>query len=280
MHYPKRSQNSWTYRIRRKSFGSLLIYLVALFLLISFAFALIYFSFSRWGCKSPCSISFIKCFLYSFTDMYGNCLVLRSTLSRAMWHIVTILHSLIPALYLPFATSILFAKLLYPSDAIIFSNKLIFCKQCRKIKFRLINTNRDIIFEPIVRVQVVEHCSGNTIAKTIAADVAQVAYLGKHDFTFSINDELAEGFSVSKNYNDALTHDQLKPVSRSRFRVIIAVAGICGMQPVTAFKKYYASDIVEGKRFAPIEYNNADQKSVFKYRKIPNMWEQFNKVEM
>lgn len=176
--------------------------------------------------------------------------------------------------------SILSVKMLHPRDSIKFSKKIIYNPELDMLIFRVINTNKDALINPEVRISVIEHNTGNVTASifNILTDY-YITYLGKYDFSYYFKNSF-ETFNVMEEVNKANKFNEETKSFESRFRIKISITGSYGLHQVAIYKKYYSNDIEVGKSFSPITYNNeVYKKQKIKYSKIKNFWENFESIE-
>ena len=150
----------------------------------------------------------------------------------------------------------------------------------------MVNTHKERLVNPEIRIFVTEHCFGNVSAPMHrVTKFGDMPYLGKHDFSLYFPDSLETGsvqpLSISGERDKALIHDlEERTLPKSRFSITISVSGSYGIQQAAYYKKYYPSEIEIGTSFKPIEYNEEDKRKRgnIRYTKFPNFWNDFNQV--
>jgi hypothetical protein len=147
--------------------------------------------------------------------------------------------------------------------------------------FRVINTNREPLINPEIRISVTEHNIGDRIAGIFnLIEDCNITYLGRHDFSYTFK-SCFKNFKLIDEANKANEYNNKEKSFKSRFRIIISITGSYGLQQVAIFKKYYAHEIVVGKSYKPITYNEEGyrKKGGIRYYKIKNFWTDFESVE-
>ena len=111
--------------------------------------------------------------------------------TTALGKVIVIVHTCSTAVYFGAMISALTVKILYPRDTVCFSAKLLYVPNAGLWGIRLINTHRERLVNPEIRVQMTEHCIGNVIASTYRAGTFDdMPYLGRHDFTLFFSDSI------------------------------------------------------------------------------------------
>lgn len=274
---PKKSKLGWVSEIRNQHFGWVFAKLLSYYLAFNMLFCIFYYELEVLK-KGVCFFDYIYfSFVTSLSIGYGD-LVPVNFAGKAL----VIIHSCFTATYFALMVSVLSIKLFYPGDSIKFSNKIIYNSDSDILIFRVINTNKEALINPEVRISVTEHNIGYAIAGVyhIPTDFA-ITYLGKHDFSYSFKNSL-RSINVIDEANKALHHNEMVNSFESRFRIIISITGSYGLNQVAVYKKYYADDIIWGKSFKAITYCKVcyGKNGGLNYSKMKNFWENFEKIEI
>lgn len=273
---PKRSKLGWVSEIRNQHFGWVFTKLLSYYIVFNLVFCILYYKFEVL--KS--GVSFFDYIYFSFVTSlsigYGD-LVPVNFAGKAL----VIIHSCFTATYFALMVSVLSIKLFYPGYSVKFSNKIIYNSDSDILIFRVINTNKEALINPEVRISVTEHNIGYAIAGVyqIPTDFA-ITYLGKHDFSYSFKNSFSS-INVTEEASKALRHNEMVSSFESRFRIIISITGSYGLNQVAVYKKYYADDIIWGKSFKAITYfkQGYGKNGGLNYNKLKNFWHDFEKVE-
>jgi len=262
----------WIRFIKKVGFFNLLLLLLGAYLIVNLLFSVAYYNLNVLNTGT----SFFKYFYFScvtsFTVGYGD-FSPQTDLGRA----IVILHICFSSISYALIISVLTIKLFLPKKTIEFSKKILVNRTNGYIAFRIINTHREPLINPEIRIFYTEHCVGNVIAKTISlSSPDDIPFLGIHDFTI--------GTSIDKvflqNLDNAQNYDNKLEVPKSRFRVVISITGNNGIQQISQLQKYYPNEFTDGVSFTPIQYNEEDQKewSSIDYSKFGNFWNDFNTI--
>lgn len=278
MNLPKKITYIWIDKIRQKSFASILVTLLLIYIAVNILFAVLYDWMGALNDSSFLDYLYFS-FITSLTIGYGDLIPVNDIAK-----ITVILHSTIYAVYSALMMSMLTTNLLCPKETIIFSKNLIYNPNSQEMLFRMINISSAPIINPEVRISVTGHAVGNVIAEIFPVSTKySIDYLEKYDFTYyfktlhPISD--SENYDVCHEWKKALQYNQETNTADSRFRINITVSGSNGIQTIAVHKKYYADEIVKGLRFKPIEYTEeAQRRNGMRYHKIPNFWADFNSV--
>jgi len=274
--YPNKTSYGWVSKIRNLNFATLLVILFSFYLLINILFAIIYYYLKvlKFGTVFFDYVYFS--FVTSLAIGYGDYVPLKH-----IGKVLILFHSCITAIYFALMVSVLSIKMFYPGDSIRFSKKIVYNPDIGIFIFRVINTNKEALINPEVRISVTEHNVGNVSAAVfnILSDY-YITYLGKHDFSYSFKSNF-ETFNVIDEANKANTYNDQTNQLVSSFRINISITGSYGLQQVTICKKYYADEIVFGKSFKVITYNAQyiRKKGEIRYNKIKNFWSDFESIE-
>jgi hypothetical protein len=279
MSYPKKTSFVWVSTIRKFNLGMVLLLLFGFYLALNTLFSIAYFELKILKCGTGFFDYIYFSFVTSFTIGYGDFVPLTDIGKFAV-----ILQSSITGIYYALMVSVLSIKLLYPEGSIIFSKKIIYDSVSEIFIFRVINTNREALINPELRISVTEHNVGNCIAGVVSLPIDyNLVYLGKHDFSYYFKNILEfnnKYFNVFEQAKLANKYNQGTNSLDSRFRINISITGSYGLQQIAVYKKYYANEIESGKSFKPITYNDEDQKTgTIKYSKFPNIWTDFEYIE-
>lgn len=273
MRYPNKSSFGWVHKIRNLSFKVVLLKLLGIYMFINLMFAVLYFLFQ----VLEKNIVFFDYIYFSFVTSlaigYGDFVPMTIT-----GKIFIIFHSCISTMYFALMVSILSIKMFYPGDAIKFSKNVVYNSDSDLLIFRVINTNKEALINPEVRISITEHMVGDVSAGVynLLSDF-YITYLGKHDFSYSFKNNFDE-FNVINEARKAVEYNKNTNSCNSRFRINISITGNYGLQQIAICKKYYANEILPGKSFEVIDYNNLCKvkKGVVIYSK--KFWNDFNKV--
>lgn len=274
--YPKKASLGWASKIRNKHFAAVLLVLFVYYLGINLIFSIIYY-----GCNTlKNAVDFFDYVYFSFVTSlsigYGDLVP-----SNAAGKMVVIIQSSVTAMYFALMISVLSVKLFYPRELIKFSEKLIYNTRTDMFTMRVINTNRDSLVNPDIRISVTEHNAGDESAGIYNIPIDyRITYLGKYDFSYTFNNT-HRSLSIMKEATKALEHNQSSLSIKSRFRINVSITGSYGFNHIAIYKKYYADNIKVGKGFKPIVYNREffGRKKEIRYNKIKNFWEDFETVE-
>lgn len=87
------------------------------------------------------------------------------------------LQIILSTLYTAYMTAIFAVKFFYPNNAIALSKKILYSEYLNKFMFRVINTNRDRLLNPEIRISVVFSCHEDVIAPIMSVNCnSNVAY--------------------------------------------------------------------------------------------------------
>jgi len=274
--YQRKSNYGWVGGIRKQHFVVVLAKLLSLYLSINLFFAIIYYMnnvlINGTGFFDYVYFSFVTSLAIGYGDFvpfgfFGKVLV--------------IMHSCITTMYFALMITVLSIKMFYPRDSIKFSKKIVYDKDTGRVIFRVINTNREALINPEVRISITEHNVGDKIAGVFnIVEDSHITHLGRHDFSYTFK-SIFENFNLINEANEAKEYNKQLKSFKSRFRVNISITGSYGLQQIAIYKKYFAEDIVLGKSFKPITYNEEGyrKKGGIRYYKIKNFWTDFESIE-
>lgn len=274
--YPKKSSLGWASKIRNQPFSFVLVVLLIYYLLLNIIFSLAYFIFDAL-------INVVNFFDYVYFSFVTSLSIGYGDLVPVNLEgkLIVIIQSCIMAMYFALMVSILSLKLLYPKDLIRFSSKIVYNKETDMLIIRVINTNRDSLVNPDIRISVTEHNTGDKSAGmySIPNDY-KITYLGKYDFSYTFRNN-NKSFNVINESVKASQFNKTSDNIKSRFRINVSITGSYGFNQVAIYKKYYAEDIIEGKQFKPITYGKEyyNKKGDLQYYKIRDFWGNFELVE-
>lgn len=275
MSKPKRAVLGWASEIRNKKFVIVLIELFIYYVAVNFIFSVLYYKF-----KSLHSSIFFDYVYFSFVTSlsigYGDFVPINK-----IGKLLVIAQSCITALYFALMVSILALKLLYPRDLIRFSEKIVYNPKKDMLIIRVINTSRNSLVNPDLRISITEHNIGNESAGMFNIPIDyNLTYLGKYDFSYMFKNSY-KNLNVMDEARRAVEYDKAEYEFNSRFRVNVSITGSYGFNQVAMYKKYYAKDIIIGKGFKSIIYNKSfyARDGTIKYNKIKNYWNDFDDVE-
>lgn len=259
----------WIRLLKKISFWKLILGLFGVYLFVNLIFSYIYYFFGLLESKSFLD-HFYFSIVTSFTVGYGD-IAPKSDWAKIVAIVQICLATVLNAITISFVT----VKIFLPKETIFFSKQVLINREKGFIGIRIINTHREPLINPEIRIFYSEHCVGNVIAKTESLTTNNnIPFLGIHDFIIGTH---INKYFVS-NLNEAISFDQMDNKKESRFRLTISIAGNNGIQQIAQIKKYYPKDFKEGSEFKPIEYNNEDQKTSVNYSKFGNFWKDFNTI--
>lgn len=274
--YPKKAGLGWASEIRNKHFGMVLFELFIYYLLVNLIFSVAYYTFNVLDSAANFFDYVYFAFVTSLSIGYGD--LVPVTIAGK---ILVIVQTSITAIYFALMVSVLSAKMFYPRDLIRFSQKIIYNPETDMLIVRVINTSRDALVNPNIRISVTEHNTGIKSAGMFNIPIDyNFTYLGKYDFSYSFKNNYRL-FNVMNEANRAIEFNKSADSMQSRFRINISLTGSYGFNQVAMYKKYYAKDIVIGKSFKPITYSRDfyGRKKGIRYNKIKNYWEDFESIE-
>lgn len=292
--------------VRRKSTKQVVLILLLVYLALNTTFGIVYYWLDRsalfYSTTDELKIqnSTTESLLTTKEHSFGDCIyfsfVTASTIgygdiytNTGVGKTVVTIQSVMCALYTAVMMSVITSKLLWPkTETIVFSNSIILDPIQKVFHVRIINTNSMPIINPDIKITLTVHAIGDENAGIVRLNnqFAQLAYLGRHDYTISFGlqrqsteIEAREFYLVLNELLKAREYEK-DGINKSRFRILITISGSNGVQSVAEFKKYMAKDFVIGSGFSPIKYNgNDDNEFGIVYDRIENFWEQFEMVE-
>lgn len=274
--YPKKASLGWASEIRNKHFGMVLLELFIYYLIVNIIFSAAYYLFDALENTENFFDYIYFSFVTSLSVGYGD--LVPVTLEGK---ILVILQTCITAMYFALMVSVLSLKMLYPRDLIKFSQRIIYNPETDMLIVRTINTSRDALVNPDIRISITEHSTGckSTGMFNIPIDY-NLTYLGKYDFSYSFKNSY-QSLNIINEANKALEFNKSSDLMQSRFRINVSLTGSYGFSQIAMYKKYYAKDIVIGKSFKPITYTKDfyGRKKDIKYNKIKNYWQDFENIE-
>lgn len=275
--YPRKTNLEWISKIRELPIVVVLILLLGYYLAINMLFSIAYYSFEVLKNGTVFFDYVYFSFITSLAIGYGDFVPVTNA-----GKILVIIHSCITTMYFALMISILSIKILYPRNLITFSKKIIYNPNTNEFVFRVINTNKEPLVNPDLRISVTEHNTWDKSAGVfnILTDY-YITYLGKHDFSYTFTNDF-QNFNVIEEVNKAKAYNKQMNSLESRFRINLSITGSYGygMQQIAICKKYFADDIVVGKSFKPIIYNKeVYTKQQIVYSKIKNFWADFESIE-
>ena len=273
--YPQKANLAWVSEIRNQHIGSVLVKMMGFYLAINILFSIAYYYFNVLEKEASFFDYIYFSFVTSLAIGYGD-LVPATVLGK----LLVIIHSCITALYFALMISVLSVKMLYPNNLVRFSKKIIYNPETDMLIFRVINTNKEPLINPELRISVAEHNieEKSTGIFTIETDF-KLTYLGKLDFLYTFNNTF-ENFNVFQEAKKAAEYNKVNKEQKSRFRIRLSITGSYGIQQTAVCKKYYAEDIVEARQFKSINYGReVYMTEEITYSKIENFWEDFETEE-
>jgi hypothetical protein len=282
VNYPSKTSYSWIRIYKAIPGWLLLIALLCLYILINLLFTYVYYVGKVLGPNA--NNEFINYFYFTFvTSMtigYGDFAPVTY-----FGKSIVIFQACITAIYFAIMIALLSAKMFYPRNTIYFSNKILYDHINDCFGIRMINTHKERLVNPEMRIFMVGHCVGNVVAPSLnVARVDNIPYLGIHDFTLFFSDYLKTGnleVQISDEWQKAINYDSNNQNEiKSRFRIVVSIAGNYGVKQVVHYKKYYPSDIEPGTKFKAIEYNDEDQRKYgnIRFTRFNNFWIDFNMI--
>ncbi|MEL7648724.1 MAG: potassium channel family protein [Sedimentibacter sp.] len=272
--YPRKENLGWVSSMRNQPIFLVLSKMLGIYVAVNLIFSVIYFNFRILRSSTPFFDYVYFSFVTSLSIGYGD-LVPVTNLGKFL----VILQSCTTALYFALMISVLSIKLLYPRNLIRFTEKIIYNAETDTLIFRVINTNKEPLINPEIRISVSEHNCGDSIPSIycMAAD-NNITYLGKLDFSYTFKNTF-ENLNVYEESQKAAEFNSQNTELESRFRIHISLTGSYGMHQNATYKKYYAGDIICGRQFMPITYSrDVYIKKEITYSKIQNFWEDFEVV--
>jgi len=275
--YPQKVNLGWVSKIRNLHIGIVLLQLLGYYLAINILFSIVYYLLKVLKSETIFFDYVYFSFITSLAIGFGDFVPVTN-----IGKVIVIIHSCVTAMYFALMISVLSIKMLYPRNLIKFSEKIIYNPSTDMFMFRVINTNKEPLINPDLRISITEHNIGDVSAGVfnIASDY-NITYLGKHDFSYTFKNTF-QNFNVMSEANKATLYNKQTNSLESRFRINISITGCYGygLQQIAICKKYYADEIVIGKSFKPITYNKEVYiKKEIKYSKIKNFWEDFEIIE-
>lgn len=274
--YPKKASLGWASEIRNKHFVLVLFVLFIYYLIINLIFSTAYYVFNvlvnATGFFDYVYFSFVTSLSIGFGDLVPV---------NVAGKVIVIIQSCITAMYFALMVSVLSIKLFYPRELIKFSEKIIYNPETDMLIIRVLNTNRDSLVNPDIRISVTEHNIGDESAGMYNIPIDyRITYLGKYDFSYSFKNS-HHSLNVMNEATKALEYNKSTSSIQSRFRINVSITGSYGFNNIAIYKKYYAKDISLGKQFKPITYNKEfyGRKGDVKYNNIKNFWEDFEAIE-
>ncbi|MGD9566709.1 MAG: potassium channel family protein [Sedimentibacter sp.] len=274
--YPKKASLGWASEIRNKHFILVLLVLFIYYLAINLIFSTAYYAFNALVDAAGFFDYVYFSFVTSLSIGYGDLVPVN-----VAGKIIVIIQACITAMYFALMISVLSIKLFYPRELIKFSEKIIYNPETDMLIIRVLNTNRDSLVNPDIRISVTEHNTGNKSAGMYNIPIDhRITYLGKYDFSYTFKNS-HHFFNVMNEAKRALEYNKLNNSIKSRFRINVSITGSYGFNHIAIYKKYYAGDILNGRQFKPITYSKEfySRKGGVKYNKIKGFWDDFEKVE-
>jgi hypothetical protein len=274
--YPKKASLGWASEIRNKHFVLVLLVLFVFYLAINIIFSTAYYAFNALDNAQGFFDYIYFSFVTSLSIGYGDMVPIN-----VAGKIIVIIQSTATAMYFALMVSVLSVKLFYPRELIKFSEKIVYNPETDMLIIRVINTNRDSLVNPDIRISVTEHNTGDKSAGMLNIPIDyRITYLGKYDFSYTFKNS-HHSFNVVNEAQKAIEHNKSTNSMQSRFRINVSITGSYGFNHIAIYKKYYASDILTGRQFKSIIYSNEflNKKGSVKYNKIKEFWENFEMVE-
>ncbi len=274
--YPKKSGLRWSSKIRNKHFGLVFMELFLYYLAVNLVFSAAYFAFG--ALKN--AASFIDYVYFSFVTSlsigYGDVVPLNTA-----GKLLVIIQSSITAVYFALMVSVLSVKMFYPRDLVKFSKKIIYNPSTDMLIIRAINTSREALVNPDIRISITEHNTGCNSAGMFDIPIDyRLTYLGKYDFSYTFKNS-HKNLNVMNEAELAKKYNKHSNTVKSRFRINISLTGSYGFSQTAIYKKYYADDLHVGKAFKPITYNKefCGIKGNVRYNKSKDFWTDFEETE-
>ncbi len=273
--YPQKASYAWITRVKETPFGVLLLLLFLLYCLLNIIWTGIYYYLA----VLKTSASFVDYLYFSFitalTIGYGDYSPIADT-----GKLLVIIHGCMMAIYFACMIAILSVKMFFPRNTLVFSKQMFLNPKEEVLGVRIINTHMEKLINPDIRIFMTAHCVGNVISSEYrVATFDSKPYLGKHDFILMFSGKLNNAIKISDEWKKAKEYDRSRNSNpKSRFCITISITGTYGIQQMSYFKKYYPSDIVIGKCFKAIEYNEQDQRKRLYYTDFPDFWVNFDTI--
>jgi hypothetical protein len=276
MKNPKRASLAWASEIRNRHFGLVLLEMFVYYMAVNLIFSTAYLAFNSLEETAVFFDYVYFSFVTSLSIGYGDLVPINEA-----GKVLIIIQTSITTVYFALMVSVLSLKLLYPRDLIRFSEKIIYNPKIDMFIIRVINTSRDALVNPNIRISVTEHNTGNESAGMINIPIDyNLVYLGKYDFSYTFKNSY-KSLNVMNEVNKAIEYNKTSDDFQSRFRINVSLTGSYGFNQLAIYKKYYAKDIVLGNSFKPITYNKDfyGRKGDIKYNKIKNYWNDFEDID-
>lgn len=273
--YPKKANLGWVSKIRNQNMAVVLAKMLCFYTFINLIFSVLYYIFRVLASGTSFFDYVYFSFVTSLAIGYGDFVPLT-----VLGKLLVIIHSGITAVYFALMISILSIKMLYPRNLIKFSRCIIYNSQTDTLIFRVINTNKEPLINPELRISVTEHNTGESSPGVFSITTDNnIAYLGKLDYSYTIKNTFGN-FNVYEEAKKAVQFNKKTDSLESRFRINMSLTGSYGLNQIALRKKYYANEIIPGKCFKPITYSKQVYiKKEITYKKIKNFWEDFETVE-
>ena len=273
--YPQRVNLGWVSKIRKLRIGTVIFMLLGYYLAINIFFSITYYFLEVLKNETSFFDYIYFSFITSLAIGYGDFVPITK-----IGKILVIIHSCITAMYFALMISVLSIKMLYPRNLIKFSEKIIYNPKTDMFIFRVINTNKEPLINPDLRISVTEHNIWDRSAGVYNIETDyKITYLGKHDFSYTFKNTF-QNLNVFQEANKANEYNKKTNTLESRYRINISLTGSYGLQQIALCKKYFANDIIVGKSFKPIIYNKeVYTKKQIVYRKMKCFWKDFESIE-
>ncbi len=273
--YPKKASLGWVSKIRNQHMAVVLAKMLCFYTFINLIFSVLYYIFRVLAAETSFFDYVYFSFVTSLAIGYGDFVPLT-----VLGKLLVIIHSGITAVYFALMISILSIKMLYPRNLIKFSRCIIYNSETDTLIFRVINTNKEPLINPELRISVTEHNTGESSPGVFSITTDNnITYLGKLDYSYTIKNTFGN-FNVYEEAKKAVQFNMETDSLESRFRINMSLTGSYGLNQIALRKKYYANEIISGKCFKPITYSKQVYiKKEITYKKIKNFWKDFETVE-
>lgn len=300
MEAPTTTKMNWLETVRQTPTWKFVSYLVITYLLIIFVFASVYYIFvpltepaNHCDCnvavqtnnnrkptevktaREPFVIALYFSAITASTVGYGDYSP-KNTFGKVIVMIQIMISTALFAIFV----SIAFMKMMYPRNAIILSQKIIYNPETGKLCFRIINVNRAKLINPEIRIVMAEHTETNGVSShVVLAKIDALPPIGNHDFSISFQDQtgrLAEQLRLARAHDTTVQEDD----DKSGLSIKVSVSGSYGFSSYTHYHKYKEANVADGglAQFEIINYPKEFHAQKRIYSVIPDFWHKFHNV--
>ena len=270
--YPKTTSYALIELFRKLRFRWVVCVLIGFYFLYNFFFGVFYYLNQPFFENETFLNSIYYSFITALTIGFGDI-----TPISGIGKTITVIQGITSTFYYSLIISLLSIKILFPYHSIQFSERI--CYDGKQFIFRVLNSHRALLINPEIRINVVEHAFGNRLALTVPVkNIDNINWLDNHDFCIGFSEIVDNTFSIVNEWNKALNYQGKE--NKSRFKIRISISGSYGMQQYAQVKNYDKDDIILGKEFKSISYNDEDKKLIrnIKFSKFGKFWTDFNTI--